>query len=404
MTDTTAGTVIKDARSYRLTNIDMLRGLVIIIMALDHVRDFFYAGGIQDPMAQPDISVGIYLTRWVTHFCAPVFIFLAGTSVGLMADRKSTAEIGAFVFKRGIWLLIVEFFIISNAYTFTPFGEPALGGLIPVTLQVIWALAISMIVLAGVQFLGARFCMITGALIMLGHNLLDNVIPRVGMTDPIGEVWHILFAQGAIVTETHFMVGAYPLLAWVGLMMFGYGTAYIFKKPAEERDKILLKSGLIMIAAFIVIRFLDVYGDPNPWQVQELGLLATIFDFMNVSKYPPSLSFLLATMGPMAIVCAYADKWQGKVKDILVMFGRVPFMFYVAHFYLIHALSVVAGVMQGFEAHQFIHFFIFYPEGYGISLLGVYGVWVLVCVMLYPLCKWFADLKSRRRDWWLSYL
>jgi uncharacterized membrane protein len=355
-------------------------------------------------MAQPDVSIGIYLTRWVTHFCAPVFIFLAGTSVGLMADRKNSSEIGAFVFKRGLWLLFVEFFIISNAYTFTPFGEPAMGGLIPVTLQVIWALGICMIVLAGAQFLGARFCLIVGLVIMFGHNMLDDMLPRVGMTDPIGETWHIIHAQGAIITDTFFMIGAYPILPWIGLMLFGYGTSYIFKKPSAERDKFLTKSGILMIVLFLIIRFFDVYGEPNPWQVQELGFLATIFDFMNLSKYPPSLSFLLATMGPMAIVCAYADRWQGKIKDILVMFGRVPFIFYVAHFYLIHALSVVMGVLQGFEAHQFIHFFPFYPEGYGISLMGVYGVWALVCVMLYPLCKWMADFKARRKDWWLSYL
>lgn len=393
-----------DARSYRLSNIDMLRGLVIIIMAIDHARDFFFVGGISDPMEQPEISLGIYLTRWITHFCAPVFVFLAGTSVGLMTARKSKKELGSFVFKRGLWLLLVEFFIISNAYSFAPFGEPVFGGLTQVHLEVFWAIGLSMIVLSAAQFLGTRFCFTVGLIILFGHNMLDNIWPQQSVFEPYEQFWHIIHQQGQTPFGPFILLGGYPVLPWVGVMLFGYGTASIFQKPPIERDAFLKKSGIAIIILFLIIRFFDVYGDPNHWQLQDAGLLATIFDFMNVSKYPPSLSYLLATIGPMAIVCAYADRWNGWLKNTLVMFGRVPFAFYVIHLVLLHLLSIVLGVMQGYEINQFMHIYAFYPEGYGINLLGVYGVWAFVLIILYPFCKWLAEIKRTKKDWWLSYL
>lgn len=391
-------------RSYRLTNIDMLRGLVIIIMALDHCRDFIMTGGVPDPMGDPDLSVGLFLTRWVTHFCAPVFIFLAGTSVGLMSGRKPVREVAAFVFKRGLWLLFIEFTLLSTAYTFAPFGDSLNNGYTLMIFQVLWALGGAMVVLSGLLFLGPRICTIIGAVIVLGHNLLENVWPRgtlFGDSDPI---WQSLYGQGSGVYGDYMTFMFYPLIPWIGVILLGFGTTHIFLKEPEERDKILLKTGLSFIAAFVAIRFLDMYGDPNPWISHEEGLLVTFFDFMNISKYPASLQFLLITLGPMAIVCSYADRLTGWLKDTLVMFGRVPFAFYVVHFYLIHSMSVVLGMIQGFEAHQFFHFFLFYPEGYGTGLLGVYISWAIVMVVLYPFCKWVDKIKSQKKYWWLSYL
>ena len=395
----------QDARSYRLSNIDMLRGLVIVIMAIDHVRDFFMLAGVQDPMAQPDIPTSVYLTRWVTHFCAPVFVFLAGTSAGLMAARKSRHELAAFLCKRGVWLIFVEVFIISTAWTFSPFdGVPELGGSTLVILQVIWAIGASMIVLAGCQYLGTRICLIIGVAIVFGHNCLDGIWPAgqlLGGTDPF---WYSLHSWSSTVIGPVFVATAYPLLPWIGVMLLGYATAFIFEKPATERDLVLLKAGIAMIVAFAVIRATGLYGDPNPWQLQEAGALATSFDFMNLSKYPPSLLFLLATLGPMAIVCAYADKMNGWLKDALVMFGRVPFVFYVAHWYLIRLLSFALAKYQGYETQEMMVFFFFFPQGYGVSLGWVYVIWLLVLAILYPFCKWMAEVKSRRKDWWLSYL
>ncbi len=393
-----------DARSYRLSNIDMVRGLVIIIMAIDHVRDFFYMVGVQDPMEQPDISVGIYFMRWITHFCAPVFVLLAGTSIGLMSARKTQYELAAFVFKRGIWLMFLEFFVVSTAFSFTPFGEPLAGGTISVALQVIWALGVSMVVLSGVLFLGARICLFLGAVIIAGHNLLDAIWPLTTQMAEITSLGAAIHSMGIYEIGPYLLFITYPVLPWIGVILFGYGIAYIFEKEAISRDKLLIKSGLISIAVFIILRFLDIYGEPNSWENQQLGLLATFFDFMNVSKYPPSFLFLLVTLGPMAILCGLADKWTGWLKDTLVMFGRVPLAFYVVHLYLIHLLSILFGMMQGFEAHEMVHFFVFYPEGYGTGLTGVYLVWILVLVLLYPFCKWFAGVKRTRKDWWLSYL
>lgn len=394
-----------DRRAYRLTNIDMVRGLVILIMALDHVRDFMMIGGVHDPMAQPDIGIGLYMTRWITHLCAPTFIFLAGTSVGLMAVRKSARELAGFVFKRGVWLVIMELTIISTAWTFTPFGAEEVGGLTIVILQVIWALGASMIILSGALFLGPRACLVIGLAVVFGHNLLDPFWPTGAVfgdgSDPF---WTTLHAQNTVIFGQFYVNTFYPLLPCAGLMLIGFGSASVFSKPAAERNAFLIKTGLVMLGAFLVIRLLGFYGDPNPWQVQEYGFLATVFDFMNVSKYPASLLYVLVTLGVMAIVCGCADRFTGKIKDILVMFGRVPFAFYVAHLYLIHALAMLLGIAQGHSFDSVFKFFPFYPEGYGVGLVGVYVGWIITIALLYPFCKWVADVKRRRKDWWLSYL
>jgi len=397
------GNISRDARSYRLTNIDFLRGLVIVIMAIDHVRDYFLASTVQNPLEQPDVALSLYLTRWITHFCAPVFIFLAGTSAGLMASRKPPQELCGFLIKRGIWLILVEAIIISNAWTFAPQGIAELGGVTVVIFQVIWAIGAAMILLGIAQFLGTRVCLYLGAIIVLGHNLLDPLWGEVDMMIE-GPVWGLLFYQLSLNLDSVVIMAPYPLLAWFGVMLLGFGSAFIFEKESVERDRLLTRIGLAFIAAFLIIRFSGIYGDPNTWEANSQGILATALDFMNVSKYPPSLLFLLITLGPMAIVCARADRWSGALKNILVMFGRVPFAFYVAHLLLIHLLSVLLGIAQGFEASQFLTVFFFYPEGYGVSLPLVYLVWLSVLAILYPLCKFMAELKSHRKDWWLSYL
>ena len=400
----TDNSISRDARSYRLTSIDMLRGLVILIMALDHTRDFFLQGNLQDPMTQPDVSLDLYLTRWVTHFCAPVFVFLAGTSAGLMASRKSPGELGAFLAKRGLWLVLVEVTLISTAYTLSPFdGVPEMGGYTLLGLQVIWAIGASMLILAGAQFLGMRTCAVLGAIILLGHNSLDGIWP-LGAQDGTDPAWYGLFSQSSTVMGPFLVFFAYPLVPWVGLMLFGYGTAGVFQQAQEERDAFLVRAGVAMIAAFFLLRAIDIYGDPNPWQWQEAGLLATVMDFMNVSKYPPSLLFLLITLGPMAIVCARADRWSGWFKDTLVMFGRVPFAFYIAHWYLLRLLNMLLAMYQGIEPERMMTFFFFFPPEYGVSLGGVYVVWLIIIIVLYPFCRWFANLKRSRNDWWLSYL
>ncbi len=396
--------VTTNARGYRLAGIDMLRGLAIVIMAIDHVRDYFMVGGEVDPMANPDIGAALFFTRWVTHFCAPVFVFLAGTSAGLMTTRRSPSALGTFLFTRGLWLIAVEWFVVSTAWSFAPWGIPQMGGLVVVPMAVIWAIGASMVVLAGAQFLGQRACLVIGGAILVGHNLLDPVWPVTGGPfEAASPVWTALHAQTGVLLGPFHLAFVYPLLPWIGVMLAGFVTARLFQDPPERRDARLLAWGLAATAAFVVLRGAGVYGDPNPWQLQD-DAVSTFIDVLNVTKYPPSLTFLLMTLGPAAILCAYADRLPDAIRQPLIVFGRVPFAFYIAHLYLIHALAAAFGVMLGFEARQFLTFSFFFPVGYGVGLPGVYLAWLLVIAALYPLCKWIAAVKGRRQDWWLSYL
>jgi uncharacterized membrane protein len=271
-------------------------------------------------------------------------------------------------------------------------------------MQVIWAIGASMVVLSGAQFLGQRACLFIGVAIVAGHNVLDPVWPATtGIFDTSHPWWVALHTQMGIAVGPFFFAMVYPVVPWTGVMLVGYGTASVFQQSPQQRDARLLTWGAAATVAFVAIRGVGVYGDPNPWQVRGLAL-ATLIDFLNVTKYPPSLLFLLMTLGPAAMLCAVADRVPAQIKQPLIVFGRAPFAFYVAHLYLIHALAVAFGVMQGFRPSQFFSYAFFFPKGYGVGLAGTYMVWLLVVAMLYPLCRWVAAVKDRRRDWWLSYL
>jgi uncharacterized membrane protein len=393
-----------DKRAYRLTSIDMIRGLVIVIMAIDHVRDNFFIGALQDPTTDPNITAGVFATRWITHFCAPVFVLLAGTSAGLMASRKSARELARFLFTRAAWLIFVEMVIISTAATFAPRGIPEIGGQVLIIMQVIWAIGASMIALSFLQWMGRRACLVLGLAIVAGHNLLDRFWPVTNLLDEHWPLWVSLHAQMAVRAGPFLLLFIYPILAWIGVMLLGFGVSEVFEWPQERRNRILLRAGIAMTSAFLLLRAFDGYGDPNHWQWQQAGLVKTMIDFLNTTKYPPSLLFLLMTLGPAAIVCGVADRATGAVKESLVMFGRVPFAFYVAHFYVIHTLSLILGKLQGFSFRQMMTVMLFYPKGYGVGLPGVYLAWILVIAILYPYCRWVAGVKARRQDWWLSYL
>jgi uncharacterized membrane protein len=261
-----------------------------------------------------------------------------------------------------------------------------------------------MVVLAGAQFLGQRACFMIGALIVLGHNLLDPIWPATkGLFDADHPVWVALHAQMRTDIGPFSFIWIYPLLPWIGVMLLGFGAAPLLQGPARRRDARLLACGMAATAAFVALRAAGVYGEPNPWQVQGRAL-ATLIDFLNVTKYPPSLLFMLMTLGPAAIVSASADRVPEAVKQPLIVFGRAPFAFYVAHLYLLHTLAVVFGAVEGFDARAFLTYSFFFPKGYGVGLPGVYAVWLLVVAALYPLCRWVAAAKRRRQDWWLSYL
>jgi uncharacterized membrane protein len=393
-----------DARGYRLSSIDMLRGLVILIMAIDHTRDFFSTSMSIDPMNDPNVSLPLALTRWITHFCAPVFVFLSGTSAGLMVARKTPAELGKFLLTRGLWLIFVEIFILSTAGTFSPGGIEQLGGKTLAFMQVLWVIGASMVLLAGLQFLGRKVGLALGAVIVLGHNALDGHWPvSAGILDTSPPLWAALHVSMSKVAGPFHFLFLYPLAPWLGVMLLGFGSSVLFEREPAARNRALLSWGLGIAAAFIVLRFIDGYGEPNHWQFQARGV-ATLIDFLNTTKYPPSLLFLAMTLGPAAIFCAYADRMRGFLKDTFVMFGRVPFAFYVAHFYLLHLLSLLLGAIQGVPVAELLTFPPFYPRNYGVSLPMVYVVWALVIAILYPLCRWVAAVKTRNRARWLSYV
>lgn len=392
-----------DQRGYRLTSIDMLRGLVLVIMVLDHVRSFVIWNA-HDPMSDPDAFPLLYLTRWITHFCAPVFVFLAGTSAGLMATRKGSSYLGEFLLKRGLWLIFVEVVIVSTAWTFSPFGMEKAGGYTVIAMQVIWAIGASMVVLAGIQFFGRPACLYVGAIIILGHNLLDPVWPQGGRMVTDLPLWAILHTIMSVNIGQFKFIFSYPLLPWIGVILLGFGAAALFENTAERRNALLLKTGIALTVAFVLLRASGLYGDPKEWHFQPDNMAATIMSFFNTSKYPSSLQYLLMTLGPAAIICSYADQFKGWIKDTLVMFGRVPFVFYVLHLFIVHAISIVIGMYQGFTFDQMKTHFLFFPKQYGLDLTGVYIVWLLVLVLLYPICHWVAAVKARRTDWWLSYI
>jgi uncharacterized membrane protein len=317
-----------------------------------------------------------------------------------MVARKSPSELARFLLTRGVWLILVEVLIVSTSATFSPGGIAELGGLTLAAMQVIWAIGVSMIVLAGFQWLRRRACLVVGLAIVAGHNLLDGFWPASSLFEEQWPLWVALHSQMALRAGPFLFVFIYPVLAWVGVMLLGFGVAEVFE--LRRRNAILLRTGIALTAAFVLLRAFEIYGDSNPWQMQPGGTTATVIDFLNTTKYPPSLAFLLMTLGPAAILCALADRIHGVIKNALVMFGRVPFAFYVAHVILIHALSVLLGIIQGFDARQLMTIFFYYPKGYGVGLPGVYVVWILVVVLLYPFCRWVASVKARRRDWWLS--
>jgi uncharacterized membrane protein len=232
----------------------------------------------------------------------------------------------------------------------------------------------------------------------------STLTPATRLADLQWPVWAVLHSQMAVNAGPFQLRFAYPVLPWIGVMLVGFGISGVFEQSPARRDAILRRAGLVFVSAFLLIRTAGVYGDPNPWQVQPAGVAATIMDVLNTTKYPPSLDYLLMTLGPAAILCSLADRINGAGKNVLLMFGRVPFAFYLAHFLLIHLLSVGLGLMQGFTLAQMMTNYRFYPKGYGLALPGVYAVWALVIVTLYPFCRWVAALKSSRRDWWLSYL
>lgn len=388
----------------RIRSIDILRGAIMLIMALDHTREFFHIHGADDtPSNLATTTPILFFTRWITHFCAPTFLFLAGTSVFLMGQRKTKSELSVFLITRGFWLVLVEITIITFGWTYNPFFNLLI-------LQVIWAIGISMILFGLIIQLPFWFIFSLGFVIVFGHNLLDY--PDINKDLKGGWLADLVyFSTFSIYSleKSHFFLIVYAFLPWLGVMMLGYcfGKLYANSFDAVRRKKILLILGTGLIALFVLIRLMKGYGDPVPMSQQPRGTVFTVLSFFNVNKYPPSLAFLSMTIGTSMIVLALLENIQNKVTGFFRTYGRVPMFYYILHFYIIHTIAVIVFFAQGFSTSEIAtkgNPFLFKPTGFGFGLLGVYAVWLFVFLVLYPLCKKYDRYKSSHRQWWLSYL
>ena len=389
----------------RLQSIDILRGAIMIIMALDHIRDYFSAEAqyfTPDNLAKT--TTALFLTRWITHFCAPVFMLLAGAGAFLWQQRGRTRpELSKFLVTRGIWLIFVELTIVKCLGFYFSFDYSF------VALLVIWALGLSMVALAGLIYLPPRLLLGFSLAMIVFHNLFDKV--QAQQFGGFGWIWNILHQPGVFRWGSHTLLSGYPLIPWIGVMSAGYCFGQLFLLEPEQRRRILVRLGLALTAGFLVIRAINIYGDPRPWTAQKSAVF-TALSFLNCNKYPPSLDYLLMTLGPALLALAALEHVRLKPSNPLLVFGRVPMFYYVIHLSLLHGVAVLlAGIRYGDLTFLLRHKLPSligrtpdFPSDYGYSLPMVYVIWMVLVAILYFPCRWYANLKARRRDEWLSYL
>ncbi len=407
MTVKTVSTGVTAADSPRVTAVDVMRGFVMVLMALDHTREFFtnWAGNPLDPQ---NTTPMLYLTRWVTHVCAPVFVFLAGTSIFLQRGRKTERQLTGLLLTRGLWLVVVELTLVQLVFNFNWRWDVQL-------LEVIWAIGASMMVMAALIHLGVRWNLLIGALLILGHNAFDGV--TVASLGPPGWLWHLLHVPGLVTgppTSPPVIVVAYPLLPWVGVMALGYAFGSILHRERGRRLRLELGAGALMLTAFVLLRWSNLYGDPVGWSAQS-NWWRTLLSFFNVQKYPPSLLFLLATLGVAALVMAAIEYAEGRgtlerARGVLEVYGRVPLFYFLLHIALIHLLALASTAAGGGDWRWWVTEFpkggvlAGHPPGYGYGLGVVWCVWVFVVALCYRACRWYAGVKMRSRNPLLSYL
>ena len=385
----------------RISSVDLLRGAVMIIMALDHTREYFHIAATSNPLDLNTTTPILYFTRWITHICAPVFVFLSGTSAYLQSARKSKKELSIFLLTRGLWLILAEVTIVNLLFTFDLTFDV-------IALEVIWAIGISMVILGLVIWLPFNIILAIGLLIVLGHNALDFY--ERGQTGPFSAGYNLIHRVGFHqLSDKRQLLILYPFLPWTGLMILGYclGKVLLNSDPAY-RKKFLMITGISTIALFIILRFINVYGDPFRWSSQANGFY-TFLSFINASKYPPSLFFISMTIGPALLLMAWWDSIQNGFTRIVSVYGRVPFFYFLTHFFLIHLFSAIAFFLRG---HSFAEgagnpgtFINFIQAGEGVQLRYVYLIWLSVVIVLYPICKWYDNYKTNHKEKkWLSYL
>jgi uncharacterized membrane protein len=379
----------------RIESIDVVRGVIMVLMALDHVRDFFGNSGL-NPTDPATTTIPLFFTRWITHFCAPVFFLLTGTGAYLSLRKKSKRELSRFLFTRGLWLIFIELTVTRCLGWQFNFDYHV------TLLLVLWALGWAMIILSALVYLPASVVTAFGVVMIATHNLFDSV----ESSNPLWTILHspnfLLNRPGRIVFVT------YPLIPWIGVTAAGYGLGQIYSWPSARRKAFLLPLGIGLTAAFVVLRGINVYGNPVPWSTQKSAAF-TVLSFLNTNKYPPSLLYLLMTLGPAVLFLWAVDAGTPQWLRPSLIIGKVPMFYYLLHIPLIHLIAVAVcyarygQVYWMFESPGLRQFPITPPPGWGYSLPIIYLVWAVVVLTLYPLCRWFAGLKQRSNDAWLSY-
>ncbi|MFC4477442.1 DUF1624 domain-containing protein [Flavobacterium chungangensis] len=384
----------------RQPSIDIVRGIVMIIMALDHVRDLMHVDSItQSPTDLTTTSPLLFFTRFITHLCAPTFVFLAGTSVYLsLQNKNNVSETRKFLLKRGIWLVVLEFTIV-NFGLFFDIGFHSL------LFEVIAAIGFGFIILSALLKIRSQTLGIIGLLILFFHNLTplipfaENSILKTALAP--------LFSPIVFPFSGRAFIMGYPPIPWLGIMLIGFATGKFFEWTEEKRKQLFTKIGLTALVLFIIIRFVNIYGDPALWTTQK-NVVFTFLSFINVTKYPPSLLFCLATLGIMFLLLAFAEQFTNSIKKVYLVYGKVPLFYFVVHFYVIHFLTLLMLFAQGFSFSQFEFATGTFgrPKGIesGLSLWLIYLIWIFVVVLLYKPCQWFGKYKSEHKYWWLQYI
>jgi uncharacterized membrane protein len=389
----------------RHTGIDAVRGAVMVIMALDHVREFFHADAMvfqAEDLART--TPALFLTRWITHLCAPGFVFLAGVAAQRRLARDgSVGGLSRYLWTRGLWLVVLELTVMRFALNFRMSSQD------PLLLIILVALGLSMVMLAGLVHLPAPVVGAIGIAVVVGHNLLDPIRPA--DLAELAPLWNLLHDPGVFVVGGLPVLAGYPVLPWAGLMAVGFSAGRIYDLDRDRRRRVLTRAGLTLMAAFVVLRVVNAYGDPSPWSVQASSVM-TALSFLRTTKYPPSLQFVLMTLGPVLLMLAWYERRLPAAAHPLVAIGRVPLFYYVVHFYLVHLAASALAALQYGPVLAFLSGPYpsmggsrnLFPPGFGYPLWVTYVAWAGVVATMYPLCRWYGWLKDERRPWWGSLL
>lgn len=381
----------------RVNSIDLLRGIIMILMALDHTRDYFhFSAFVFSPTDLDNTTPAIFFTRWITHFCAPAFVFLSGISININLRKRGRPELVKYLLTRGFWLIFLDLVVLRFGFFFNFYYDMTV-------LSILWLIGWCMVFMAAVIFLPYRAILVIALLIIVGHDALAGISFTPGT--PMASIWTILMGVGFIPPA---FISSYALIPWLGIMMFGFVTGRLYgdKYDPVLRRRLLIQLGILSIVLFILMRWVNVYGDPVTWIHHSRGVAYTIMSFFNVTKNPVSMAYTLMTLGPLMLLLAWFETPKVKWLSFAEVFGRVPLFYFLVHFYLIHATALIVQMIRHDQSwsevdlHFSAGFGGIFPGG-GVNLVWTYVAWILIVVALYPVCKWYDVVKRKNQ---LTYL